>query len=69
MEKYENLVACCDGLITVEKLERFELAMVEFEEFMKTAKAMFATASKEELARRAAEDAARGFAIDQSYSN
>ncbi|WP_375762510.1 hypothetical protein ACE10W_04795 [Bradyrhizobium sp. B025] len=57
MAKYENLMACCDGMITVEKLERFELAIVEFEEFMKIAKEMFAPASKEELERRAAEDA------------
>jgi hypothetical protein len=59
MEKYENLIACCDGLITPEKLERFELAMVEFEEFVKIARKMFAPASKEELQRRAAEDAMR----------
>jgi hypothetical protein len=68
MDKYQNLTACCDGLITVEKLERFELAMLEFEEFMKVAKKMFAPASKEELERRAAEDATGRFA-DQTYSN
>ncbi|MBR1067470.1 hypothetical protein ABIF65_007689 [Bradyrhizobium japonicum] len=58
--KYENLTACCDGQITVEKLERFELAMREFKEFMGLAKQMFAPPSKEMLERRAAEDAARG---------
>ncbi|CUT11568.1 hypothetical protein BF49_2648 [Bradyrhizobium sp.] len=61
--KYENLIACCDGEITVDKLERFELAMLEFKEFMGLAKQMFAPPSKETLERQAAEDAMRASSI------
>ena len=69
MGTYENLTACCDGTITVEKLERFELAMVEFEEFMKVAKQMFAPVSKKEQERRAAEDAMRVGAVMEPSAN
>jgi hypothetical protein len=32
---YENLTACCDGKITIEKLKRFQRAIVEFNEFVR----------------------------------
>jgi hypothetical protein len=51
-DKYENLKACCDGTITVEKLERFEQAMVEFKEFVTLAAAMFRPVSDRERADR-----------------
>jgi hypothetical protein len=32
---YEDLTACCDGRITIEKLKRFQRAIVEFNEFVR----------------------------------
>jgi hypothetical protein len=32
---YEDLTACCDGKITMEKLRRFQRAIVEFNEFVR----------------------------------
>ena len=55
-DRFKNLEAACGGVLNIETLTKFQLAMREYEEFMAGMRELLRPLTPEEAAERAAKE-------------